>query len=71
MICTVARKAFLGFRLHPEVKKRLEEIASREERSLSQVCEIILRKGTEDYVREGPKYFQRIISREGKKDSQR
>jgi hypothetical protein len=71
MICTVARKVFLGFRLHPEVKKRLEEIASREERSLSQVCEILLRHGTEDYAREGPRYFQRILSREAKNEPKR
>lgn len=63
----MARNAFLGFRLNPEVKKRIEEIASREDRSLSQVCEIMLRQWTEDYAEEGPRHLQRILSQAQKK----
>ena len=65
----MAKKAFLGFRLNPELKRQLEEIAETEERSISQVCEMILRKGTEAYRKEGPKYLDRLISRQKKQDN--
>src|SRR5437763_624728 len=47
IISLVAKKVFLGFRLSPDLRKQLEEIAAHEERSLSQICELLLRKGVE------------------------
>jgi hypothetical protein len=58
MICFVARKTFLGIRLNPELKKALEQIGNAEERSLSQICELLLREGVEAYRKEGHKYLQ-------------
>jgi len=58
----VAKSAFLGFRLDPELKKQLEKIALREERSISQICEVLLRGGVAAYQKEGPKYVQRFLS---------
>jgi hypothetical protein len=64
MIRLVARKIFLGIRIDPELKKALEEVGSTEERSVSQICELLLRKGIDAYKSEGPKYLQRIVSRQ-------
>ncbi len=52
----------MGFRLNPELKNQLEEIAEEEERSISQICEMLLRKGVEAYKKEGPKYLHRFLS---------
>jgi hypothetical protein len=59
----VAKSAFLGFRLNPELRKQLEDIALREERSISQICEVLLRGGVAAYHKEGSKYVQRFLSR--------
>jgi hypothetical protein len=63
----MARRAFLGFRLKPELKMELEEIAKREERSLSQVCEILLRNGIDSYKKGGSTRLQHLLSRPKKK----
>ena len=62
----MARKTFLGVRLSPELKEKLEEVASAEERSVSQICEMLLRKGIEGYKKEGSKYLQRYLARQKK-----
>jgi hypothetical protein len=59
----VGKTGFLGFRLTPELKSELEKVASREERSISQICEILLRIGVDAYKKEGSKYLQRFLSR--------
>jgi len=53
----------LAFRIPADLKKRLQELARREARSISQVCEILLRLGVDAYEKEGPSYFQRLLSR--------
>jgi hypothetical protein len=55
----VPQKLFLGIRLNPELKKALEQIGNSEERSVSQICELLLRKGVEGYRKEGPKYLHK------------
>lgn len=67
MIPTVARKIFLGIRIDPELKKALEEVGNTEERSVSQICELLLRKGIDAYKGEGPKYLQRCFSQKSKR----
>jgi len=49
---------FLGIRINPELKKTLEQIGDAEERSVSQICELLLRKGVEAYRKDGPIYLQ-------------
>jgi hypothetical protein len=66
MITVVTRKIFLGIRINPELKKALEEIGDAEERSVSQISELILREGVESYKKEGTKYLQRSTSRQKK-----
>jgi len=58
----------IGFRIPSELKRTLSEIASREGRSLAQLCEIFLRSGVLSYKKEGSKYVQRLLSRQSKKD---
>jgi hypothetical protein len=60
----VPKVAFLGFRLSPNLKKQLEAIAEKEERSMSQVCEVLLRGGVAAYKAEGSKYLQKFLSRQ-------
>ena len=62
----MSKKAFLGFRLDPELKGQLEKMADKEERSISQICEILLRTGVEGYNKEGSKYFLRHVGRSHK-----
>jgi len=70
MIPLVARKIFLGIRIDPELKETLEEMGAIEERSVSQICELLLRKGVDTYKREGPKYLQRPLSRQKREPSE-
>ena len=53
-------------RINPVLKDRLEQIAAAEERTVSQICELLLRQGAEAYRKEGPKYIQRFLSRQKK-----
>ncbi len=58
----MARKEFLGIRIDPELKKILEEIGEAETRSVSQICELLLKRGVDGYKKEGSKYFKRSAS---------
>ena len=64
------KNAPLAFRIPAELKKRLQEIANREARSISQVCEMLLTLGVEDYENKGPKYLQRLLSQQKRGSSE-
>jgi hypothetical protein len=51
------KDAPLAFRIPSDLKKSLEDLAQREARSISQVCEMLLRIGVEAYEEEGAKYL--------------
>ena len=68
MMWDMARKVFLGVRINPVLKAGLEQIAAAEERTVSQICELLLRQGAEAYKKEGPKYLQRFLSRQKKEE---
>jgi hypothetical protein len=53
----------IGVRVSAELKKALIQIAKHEDRSLAQVCEIFLRDGALSYKEDGPKFFQRLLTR--------
>lgn len=59
---TVRKNAALSFRISQRLKEQLEEVALKEGRSLSQVCEVMLRGGVEAYKRDGIRYFQSAMS---------
>jgi hypothetical protein len=56
------KDAPLAFRITGNLKRKLMRLAKREGRSLSQVCEMLLRIGVEGYDRSGPGYLQRNLS---------
>jgi hypothetical protein len=58
----------IGIRVTAELKKALLQIATKEGRSLAQLCEILLRGAAASYKEEGHAYLQRLLSRQ-KKDS--
>ena len=64
IIQRMARKVFLGIRIDPELKKSLEEMGRAEERSVSQVCELLLRKGTDAYKKGGAKYLRATTTKD-------
>ena len=64
----VSRRIFVGIRLAPELKEALENIAGTEERSVSQICELLLRRGIDAYKAEGSKYLHSVF-RHRKKES--
>ena len=55
------KNAPLAFRIPSDLKKALQQIAKREARSISQICEILLTIGTENYDKEGSKYLHRYL----------
>ncbi len=60
----------LSFRVPRRLKAELERVALSEGRSLAQVCEALLAGGLEIYKSQGPKYLQRLLSREKKESSE-
>jgi len=62
---SVRKDAPLAFRIPGDLKQELQKIASGEARSLSQICEILLRIGTQQYAKEGSKFLQRFRGKRG------
>ena len=67
-LVTMRKDETIGVRVAAELKKTLIQIAKKEGRSLAQLCEILLRGGAAAYQEEGPKYLQRLLSRQKKED---
>jgi hypothetical protein len=63
-ISGVARTGFLVFRVDPELRRDIQRIADEEQRTLTQVCEMLLNEGVEAYKKEGAKFMQRLISKQ-------
>ena len=57
------KNAPLAFRVPAELKRELQQIADREARSISQICELLLRIGAEQYGKEGSRFLQRFLDR--------
>jgi hypothetical protein len=56
------KDAPLAFRIPADLKKRLLKLARLEARSLSQICEMLLEIGVDEYDKEGHKYLQKILT---------
>ncbi len=39
-------------------------IADEEQRTITQICEMLLREGVEAYKKEGPKFMQRLVAKQ-------
>ncbi len=57
-------KEFLAFRVAPALKEEIQEIATSEARSISQVCEMLLNEGVDAYKKEGSKFMQRLVAKQ-------
>jgi hypothetical protein len=60
----------LAFRIEAELKKRLLKVAKQEARSLSQICEMLLKIGMNEYDEKGHKYLQKITISANKSDEE-
>ena len=63
-ISEVARTGFLVFRVDPELRRDVQRIADDEQRTITQVCEMLLYEGVEAYKKEGPKFMQRLVAKQ-------
>jgi hypothetical protein len=57
------KDAPLAFRIPAGLKRDLQLVADREARSISQICEILLRIGVEQYGKEGARFLQKFLDR--------
>jgi hypothetical protein len=55
------KDAPLAFRIQADLKKKLLKLAKQESRSLSQICEMLLTIGVDEYDKDGHKYLQKIL----------
>ena len=53
----------LSIRVPQKLKAELEQVALKEGRSISQVCEALLSGGIKTYQKRGSRYIQRFLSR--------
>jgi hypothetical protein len=60
----------IGIRVTAELKKALLQIATKEGRSLAQMCEILLRGAAACYKEEGHAYLLRLLSNQKKDPSE-
>ena len=63
-ISEVAKTGFLVFRVSPELRRDIQLIADEEQRTITQVCEMLLNEGVEAYKKEGPKFMQRLVAKQ-------
>jgi hypothetical protein len=59
----------LSLRVPQKLKAQLEQVALKEGRSISQICEALLSGGVETYKKHGSRYIQHLLSRR-QEDSQ-
>lgn len=60
----VARTGFLVFRVNPDLRRDIQQIADEEQRTITQVCEMLLHEGVKAYKKEGPKFMQRLVAKQ-------
>jgi hypothetical protein len=63
-ISEVAKTDFLVFRVSPELRRDIQLIADDEQRTITQVCELLLNEGVEAYKKEGPKFMHRLVAKQ-------
>jgi hypothetical protein len=62
------KDAPLAFRIPADLKKKLQRLSKQEARSLSQICELLLKIGVEEYDREGHRYLQKVLAHDREDD---
>ncbi len=63
-ISDVARTSSLVFRVDPALRRDIQRIADEEQRTITQVCEMLLYEGVDAYEKEGAKFMQRLVERQ-------
>ena len=63
-ISEVARAGFLVFRVDATLRRDIQRIADEEQRTITQVCEMLLNEGVEAYKKDGPKFMQRLVAKQ-------
>ena len=64
IILNVAKTDFLTLRINPELKRELQKLAEEEQRTVSQVCEMLLYEAIDVYKKDGTKYVQRLVAKQ-------
>jgi hypothetical protein len=64
------KDAPLAFRIPADLKKKLLKLAKLEARSLSQICEMLLKIGVAEYDKEGRGYLHKILASSRGEDQQ-
>ena len=52
------------FRVDQSLRQDIERIAADEQRTITQVCEMLLHEGVEAYKKEGAKFMQRLVAKQ-------
>ncbi len=52
------------FRVDPALRRDIQRIADEEQRTITQVCEMLLNEGVEAYKKDGPKFIQRLVAKQ-------
>jgi hypothetical protein len=47
-----------------ELRRDIQRIAEEEQRTITQVCELLLVEGVEAYKKDGPKFIQRLVAKQ-------
>jgi hypothetical protein len=63
-ISEVARTGFLVFRVDPALRRDIERIADEEQRTITQICEMLLHEGVEAYKKDGSQFMQRLVAKQ-------
>jgi hypothetical protein len=50
--------------VNPELRRDIQQIADEEQRTITQVCEMLLHEGVEAYKKEGSKFMQRLVAKQ-------
>jgi hypothetical protein len=58
------RKGVFVFRVDQSLRQDIERIAEDEQRTITQVCEMLLHEGVEAYKKEGSKFMQRLVAKQ-------
>jgi hypothetical protein len=48
----------------PALRRDVQRIADEEQRTITQICEMLLNEGVEAYKKEGPKFMQRLVAKQ-------
>jgi hypothetical protein len=48
----------------PALRRDVQRIANEEQRTITQICEMLLNEGVEAYKKEGPKFMQRLVAKQ-------